>query len=957
MRGRAAWVRSGVCGLESLEGRRLLSTTFENGVLTIEGTDQADTIELALSAEGTSLVVTLNGKAQPAVLIRRIDGVRVNGGAGNDRITSELPANTAFWIELFGGDGRDTLIGGPADENLHGQGGNDYLDGNGGNDWLWGGEGDDVVKGNEGDDSLRGGAGNDSIWGQAGDDWVTGDSGNDLINGGIGDDSLLGGWGSDSIDGESGHDWLKGGRAGDLLIGGAGDDTIDGQGGNDSVAGGLGRDSLTGGAGRDQMQGGYGDDRLLGGDQSDTLWGNEGLDAINGQKGWDLIYAQEGEDRIHYSRYDRTRREQRTNPLKKLDDPESLKQWIVDRAVEQWKWAFGQPGWEWGWGWGGPWYDARGEVYATSDAAGAPAARDHSNTNVQEQGVDEADLVKTDGQYLYMLRGNELVIVDAWPAMSAKIVSRTSLGDGWASGIYLSGDRLTVLSGGGGYRLMDRFGEYDWRSRVTMTVYDVADRASPRVIEQTSMDGWLQDSRQIGSRLYLVVNTGMNFPAPLRIEKADAPTEENPDQPVKGQAAARILPTYPRRYAGWVYEDEAAYRQRLEGMSLEQLLPGYTTAAGGHQAAGSLATAGNLYVPEDDGGYQSAMFSVVMFDLADGDSGPDASTSVVGVDGQVYASTQSLYVTSTRYHGPMGTWTGEPVTDIYKFALGADSVPLDAVGEVPGWVLNSFSMDEHGTEFRIATTSSNANGQANNVFVLKESGDDLNIVGGITELAFSERIYAARFMDDRAFLVTFRQTDPLYAIDLSDGENPTVEGELKIPGYSSYLHPVGDDLLIGVGRDADLDGRVKGIQVSLFNVADLKKPVRLATYSPEVNGASWGQWSAAEWDHHAFSYFQEQGILALPVQTWGYYNGSEWIGGESRLEVIKVDARTGFTRLGQVNHRGQPLRSLRIEGLLYSIGEDAVRIVELSNPGVLVSSVLLPAARELVWLSAENARD
>jgi uncharacterized secreted protein with C-terminal beta-propeller domain len=289
----------------------------------------------------------------------------------------------------------------------------------------------------------------------------------------------------------------------------------------------------------------------------------------------------------------------------------------------------------------------------------------------------------------------------------------------------------------------------------------------------------------------------------------------------------------------------------------------------------------------------------------------------------------------------MGSWQGETYTDIYKFALNADSVPFVATGDVPGSIINQFAMDDENGYFRIATTSNAANGTENNVFVLKQIDDNLPIVGGAVGLAFSERIYSARFVGNRGYLVTFRQTDPLFTIDLSNPEQPEVKGQLKVPGFSSYLHPIDDNLVIGVGRDATDTGTVKGVKLSLFDVSDLSHPIQLGIYKFESNDSMWrgGNFSAAEWDHHAFSYFPEYKILAMPLLSNTFSSDSRSLGG---LEVLKVDPTRGFTYLGRVEHTGQPDRSLRIGEFLYSIGKDAVKVVELQHPDQLVANVPMP---------------
>ena len=267
-------------------------------------------------------------------------------------------------------------------------------------------------------------------------------------------------------------------------------------------------------------------------------------------------------------------------------------------------------------------------------------------------------------------------------------------------------------------------------------------------------------------------------------------------------------------------------------------------------------------------------------------------------------------------------------TDLYKFSIGDASVDLAATGQVPGWVLNSFSMDEEGAQFRIATTSSSSDGTSNNVFVLAEQGDELTITGGVTGLAFTERLYSARFIGDRGYLVTFRPVDPLFTLDLSDPASPQVLGELKIPGFSSYLHPIEGDLLIGVGRDVDeTTNRAKGVQVSVFDVSDPANPTRIDV---ETFGEDWATTSDIDHDHHAFAWFGAQQTLALPITRYT----DDWPRStlESSTELLRADRATGLTPLGHVSHTGEALRNVRIGQHLYSIAADAIKIVPLGDP-------------------------
>jgi uncharacterized secreted protein with C-terminal beta-propeller domain len=853
---------------QQLESRTLLAATLWtiNGDINGSATDDVIVIELD-PANSKQLRALVNDDIVATRLIKNIKGIQIDAGGGDDDITLDL------------GPDLDTI-----------------------DCTVLGGRGDDIIEGGSGDDFLRGGGGDDQI------------------SGGLGDDDLWGGWGNDQ------------------LLGDEGEDDLYGQGDKDTVVGGLGDDDLWGGDGSDQLSGGYDEDVIRGGDGKDTLRGGDGADSMNGGIGSDAIFRQEI-DYWKYDRFDRTKWDIRVNDLQTVDDRDALKQKLIDLAMQRWQSSFDQPVWRW-------WYPRGGGIgggvyaYAASTDGAPPPGMEtggavaspttHSNTNTQEAGVDEADIVKTDGNFIYLVQNNELVILDAWPADGTHIVSRTPIVDdnGWIEGIYLDGDKVTVISStwisgrydlpvmGGGVGVAGSliaqpiWGGWYSKPQVKVTVMDVSDRAAPKKVNETTYDGSLTSSRKVDSRIYLVLDNNIDAPTPQIIEK-------------DGNS---------------YYESADTYKARLESMSLEDLLPGYTVTntATGQSTHGYLGQT-NLYIPTSIDNTQS-MFSVVLMDLADNNPGPKATTSVIGFSGDVYASTENLYVTSQSWGSPLRGWDGDPQTDIYKFALNADSVPLAGAGEVPGWVLNQFSMGENGDDFHIATTTQSG-GLSNNVFTLQDKGEHLDITGGITGLAFSERIYSARFIGDRGYLVTFRQVDPLFTLDLTDPTKPEVAGILKIPGYSSYLHPVGENLVIGFGRDADANGHVLGLQASLFDVSDLQDPKLIGTYKFQDDSSHPGWFwtsSGAEWDHHAFNYFPDEKVLAVPILDWGWWNG------QGKLALLKLDESTGFTKLADIQHNGEVSRSLRIDHFIYSIGTDAVKVISLDDPETILTSVDLP---------------
>jgi len=669
--------------------------------------------------------------------------------------------------------------------------------------------------------------------------------------------------------------------------------------------------------GADQIRSTLGTNALYGG-QSTTFYGVKDTDTVV-NPGSNPTYQQD-----------------QANPLQPVASAQQLRDWVIQNSVTDWSDWFGQPasrvtpetvtgtggvmttgGAAGGGGGGGA---AGGGVAPSTDSGSTPV----SGTNTQVAGVDEADILKTDGQYLYSLTGGHFFVIDGRNPSQLALVGNLDLGADIGNSViafYLMGDRAVVLSqsfqfappadwptmlvgavdpavGIGGCLCWPAF----YKTQTVVTTIDVSDRTAPTILHETKLDGSLVDSRVVDGRLYTVVDNSLYFPQPLLV---DTP-------------------------AGTAYESEADYRSRLTS-DLTGALPGYTTtefgAGGTVEGSGSLVDGASLYLPETMNGQE--LLTIAAFDPAADTANPVGVTTIAGSTGVVYASTSSLYIASTDYYSP---WDGTLNTQIYKFALNGDSVPLDGVGTVQGTVLNQFSMDEHNGYFRIATTNGWGSGANNAVYVMADTGENLDVVGSITNLSPGEQIRSVRFDGDTGYVTTFLQTDPLFTLDLSDPTHPDVAGELIIPGFSSYLQTLGNGLVVGVGRDADpMTGAVLGLQLSLFDVSDPANPKQLDVFS--FSGESWGGSSDAEWDHHAISWFPDVGVLTLPVSvSWDQ---------PATLEVMHLGT-DGIKQLGEIGHDSPVMRSLRIGDQLFSMSASEIKANNLTDPSVQTGEVNLP---------------
>jgi uncharacterized secreted protein with C-terminal beta-propeller domain len=492
---------------------------------------------------------------------------------------------------------------------------------------------------------------------------------------------------------------------------------------------------------------------------------------------------------------------------------------------------------------------------ATADESSAPV--DFSGTNVQEAGVDEPDLVKTDGARILALADGRLHSIDIVDG-SAQLAGSIALPDGWGHNMLLAGDRALVfmtpeLQIQRGPEAHGEIWIPSMRTQTLVAVVDVSDPASMDIVATVEFDGSYVSARFTGGVARLVVRShGTDLPFAF-------PEEDTP-------AAER--------------QAERRNRELIATSTAEAWLPSYVLEDADGASEGELAGCEDTYYPEEFSG--TGLVSVVTIDPSD--PTPRDAVSVLADAHVVYASQDNLYVAMTRWDaGPVGI--REPVAVDPDEPVSSDEAPEPATteihafdisdpqratyvgaGVVEGSVLNQWALSEHEGHLRVATTVDEWDAERSESFVttLAPQDDGLVEVGRVGDLGRGERIYAVRFMGEVGYVVTFRQIDPLYVLDLRNPERPEVLGELKIPGYSAYLHPVGEGLLLGVGQDATDEGVPLGTQISLFDVSDPRRPERLHNLHIE-NGSS-----EVEYDHLAFLWWAPASIAVLPLHVWDH---------------------------------------------------------------------------------------
>lgn len=606
--------------------------------------------------------------------------------------------------------------------------------------------------------------------------------------------------------------------------------------------------------------------------------------------------------------------------LIQFDHCDDLLDWIIGEALER----VGPWGLE---GAGGPWMggpdiafaeDAAMDGAAVQRADTAPALEEaggseFSTTNVQEVGVDEPDIVKTDGKHIVAVAEQRLYVIDVTgsePVLMDSIVVDT----GWISEIVMSGDRILVL-GNSDYYATPMVGARDiapgpWGSPLTViTEIDMSDPADLEIDRELFLDGTYLSARMVGDTVRIVLRafpTGLEFEYPATSGlRAERDAEDRNKEIIENSTIDNWVPYY-------VLED---YRG------------GVTTTT-----EGNLLSCGQTFHPDEFSGF--GMLTVLTVDLSEG-MDPDNAVGVMADGETVYASAENLYVATTRWidwmiledEDDFDSETDGYTTAIHKFDISDPAeTTYKATGSVPGHLLSQWSMSEHEGYLRVATTDAGSwwgwrtDESESFVTILEDDDGKLEQVGQVGGLGLGEQIYAVRMMGDKGYVVTFRQVDPLYVIDLSDPSDPEVQGELKILGYSAYLHPIDDDLLIGVGQDATEEGRTIGTQIAVFDVSDPANPLRLHKMTLEDGS------SEVEYDHRAFLHWPATGLTVVPIQRWSWDEdaGEDFFAGAvgikaSRDGIEKIDTVTHMTEDIDYEWDAQIRRSVVVGDSLYTL--------------------------------------
>ncbi|MEM2612274.1 MAG: beta-propeller domain-containing protein [Thermoproteota archaeon] len=524
---------------------------------------------------------------------------------------------------------------------------------------------------------------------------------------------------------------------------------------------------------------------------------------------------------------------------------------------------------------------------------------EYSTTNVQVSGVDEADIVKTDGRYIYMISKDTVFIIEAYPPEGMRKVSEIKV-EGNPIGLFIKDNRLALLKYD--LNILKEKGFYDYQWVTVLEVYDISNVSNPILRKSVSVDGSYLSSRMIGNYVYVITS-----------------------HPI-----FRILGDDWKIFTPKIVIGENVFE-----------IP-----------SGKIFYSDAIECPE-------IYTTIIAIDLYSED-GFECKSVLTGYASSMYVSTTNIYITIPKN---FRIWNGAESTEIHRISINGLNIKCEASGEVPGRVLNQFSMDEYEGYFRIATTTGhvarflNDTTSANHVFIL--DSETLKIVGRLEGLAPGEQIYSARFIGSRCYLVTFKKVDPLFTIDLSNPFKPRVLGKLKIPGYSNYLHPYDDNYLIGIGKETveAEEGDFawyQGLKISLFDVSNVTSPREVGKMIIGDRGTD----SPVLRDHHAFLFDKKRNMLVIPILEAKIlrekYSGEipPYVHGEYVFQgayVFNISPTGGINLRGRITHlnaedleksgyyfssKYQVTRSLYIDDVLYTLSSGIVKansLIDLSE--------------------------
>lgn len=510
---------------------------------------------------------------------------------------------------------------------------------------------------------------------------------------------------------------------------------------------------------------------------------------------------------------------------------------------------------------------------------------DISSTNIQENNVDESDIVKIDKNNIYYIAENKVVILDTADGKNASKISEIEYEttDFYPQEIYVYNNKLIVI-GSAGYNMCktEIISTSDYSKKVYenkktgMIIYDVTDKISPKEERRIEIQGNYVSSRMIKNNIYFIANKSIYISNLLKEEYEELNEKD-------------YMPKYKD-----TFED-----------SQEKCIE-YS----------------NIYYTDD---ISNANYLMTVGVNLDTEEEADIKT-VLGAGEYVYSSEDNMYIAFSKRNYDENYEMIDSKTDILKFNLNNGKIIFDSKTVVDGIVNNQFSMDEEANFFRIATTIGNVDNinqnTSSNLYILNEK---LEKVGEITGIAPNEKIYSVRYTEDKAYIVTFKQTDPLFVIDLSNPTMPKILGELKIPGYSIYLHPYDENHIIGFGYDTTANGNritTNGLKMVMFDITDYNNPKEM--FKVTISGKN--AYSELEYNHKALLYSKEKNIIGFPIIN---YENSKT---KTSFQIYNIDLNNGFIMKGEILGDNQIIeRVVFANKMYYALSKNKIKVVDMET--------------------------
>ena len=588
---------------------------------------------------------------------------------------------------------------------------------------------------------------------------------------------------------------------------------------------------------------------------------------------------------------------------------------------------------------------------------------EYSTTNVQVKNVDEPDYLKNDSKYVYIVSKNTLSIIDAYPAESAKLILKIALDieSQYIENMFLNEDRLVIFyNDQSDDEIIPLYDFVPRRSYSPIThalIVDVSDKENPSILKDYSIDGNFRDARMIGNYVYFVTNSNIDY--------------QYPKFPVILEDSVPIITPdafyFDNREQFSNFNTLTAIDVFGDTINSETFLMGYSGTFYVSEDNFYLTYQQNLPFTYYENSEQDRFFDVIVpllskniqeeIKIIQNDPNTNSSTKWIKISELMQESYNKM---DKKEKEELFEQIREKLTEydiknqeesrktiIHKISIEQGKIEYVAKGSVPGRLLNQFSMDQNEDRFRVATTTEyytqyQGMTRANAVYVLDE---ELNLVGGLDEIAPDESIFSARFIDDRLYLVTFQQIDPFFVIDLSE-DTPKILGELKIPGFSNYLHPFDEDHIIGIGRDTKEIGNERvqqlGIKIALFNVENVNEPKVVDDIIVGDSSTS----SEALHNHKAFFFDKTKKIISIPINgnidTLDSLNEklitpeyNRWSG----FYVFDLDEKEGFSTKGTITHSNNEgryyglnnARTFFIGDVLYTASEDYLKMNDIDE--------------------------